>query len=244
MHYEVSGTGKPLLLVHGLFSDMGIWRTVVEELFSSFRVISYDLRGHGTTGKGRPEDYSIPLFSEDVAGLLDMLGIGSVFLVGHSAGGAIACQFTATHPERVSSLVLVGAPSKAPPGLRTGLFLARFLGVPRTLRLNASRFFYPVTKAKIEAMKQDYEKAGKTATLAAAKALSTYELPTQMSSASSIPTLLVYGDRDGNLDQGREISQEISGSKLVTVPETGHWLPVDNPRELSRLIREFCSGPE
>ncbi|MHB1103755.1 MAG: alpha/beta fold hydrolase [Devosia sp.] len=114
IHYETLGAGPPLLLVAGTASDGASWGPLVPLLQDRFRLILIDNRGSGQTsceGAIRIED-----MAEDCAALLEHLGIGDAFVVGHSLGGAIGLMLAAAHPRQVRRLVTltsgVIAPSK------------------------------------------------------------------------------------------------------------------------------------
>jgi len=95
-----------LVLVHGLAASLGFWHLgIVRALSGLCRLVAYDLRGHGRS-EMTPTGYSIPEMADDLAALLDHLGLEQVHLLGHSFGGAIALRFASRHPERVHSLML------------------------------------------------------------------------------------------------------------------------------------------
>jgi 3-oxoadipate enol-lactonase len=100
-------TGATALLVHGHSADLRMWDRQVDPLTTTgYRVIRYDVRGHGHSSAPYT-GYSWENYSADLAGLLDHLAIEPVHLVGSSMGGAICLQFTVDYPGRVVSLTLV-----------------------------------------------------------------------------------------------------------------------------------------
>lgn len=106
-HYHVLGEGHPLILTHGLGGD----HTPMESLFGElegFQKILWDCRGHGKTEPVGPEGaYSFGVFAQDLAGLLDHLGITGGAAVGISMGAGISARLAATRPDLVSALVLI-----------------------------------------------------------------------------------------------------------------------------------------
>jgi 3-oxoadipate enol-lactonase len=92
LYYEDVGQGPVLLLIHGLGSSIRDWEKQIVDLSQHFRVIMFDVRGHGRSDKP-PGPYSIPLFATDTAELLKSLGIGSAHVVGISMGGMITLPF-------------------------------------------------------------------------------------------------------------------------------------------------------
>ncbi|MEV6966291.1 alpha/beta hydrolase [Hamadaea sp. NPDC051192] len=99
--------GPPVLLVHGNCSSAAYWAPLLRHLPEEWRIVAPDLRGYGDT-ETAPVDATRGLrdFSDDLAALLDALGMGPAVVVGHSMGGGIATQLLIDHPERVKALVL------------------------------------------------------------------------------------------------------------------------------------------
>jgi pimeloyl-ACP methyl ester carboxylesterase len=107
IEYEVTGGGRPVVLLHG-FPDSGrLWRHQVPALVEAgFRVIVPDLRGYGLSDQPKEvEDYSIPFLVGDVLALLDHQGIEKAHVVGHDWGAAVAWAMASLVPDRVDHLV-------------------------------------------------------------------------------------------------------------------------------------------
>jgi len=105
MYFEMHGGGEPLVLIMGLRRNVEWWYRQIPTLSKHFRVIAFDNRGAGRTDK--PEmDYSIRLFAEDTAALMEALGIDHAHILGISMGGYIAQELAINHPDKVRSLVL------------------------------------------------------------------------------------------------------------------------------------------
>jgi pimeloyl-ACP methyl ester carboxylesterase len=111
IHYVVEGAGEPVILIHGLYSSaMMNWNVpgTTAELAKHYRVIALDCRGHGQSGKPEAEGSYGTNMVEDVVRLMDHLHIAKAQVVGYSMGGMIAMKLEATHPDRVSAIVLGG----------------------------------------------------------------------------------------------------------------------------------------
>ena len=109
IEFDVTGTGRPILLMHG-FPDTGaLWRNQVPALAESgFRVIVPDLRGYGRSDKPEGVDaYSIPYLASDMLAILDSLGIDRAHVVGHDWGAAVAWAIGSLLPDRVDQLVVL-----------------------------------------------------------------------------------------------------------------------------------------
>src|SRR5260221_11533793 len=106
MRYLDEGAGEPLVLVHGVGSSLDAWDGVAARLRDRFRVVRYDLRGHGDSEKV-PGPYRIEDFADDLRGLIDGLGIHRLHLAGFSLGGLAAQSFALSDPARVQKLALI-----------------------------------------------------------------------------------------------------------------------------------------
>ena len=116
--YEVLGPeGAPwVTLVHGSGDNRNAWWLQVPALADTFRVLTYDVRGHGDTETPESDSLGQMTFVDDLAALLDGLGIERTALIGYSMGGGIVRNFAATHPDRVWGVVMSnGGRLDAPP---------------------------------------------------------------------------------------------------------------------------------
>ena len=105
LHYEVRGTGEPLVLIHAGIADGRMWDWQLDVFAGRCRTIRYDMRGFGATEVVERVPYS---HHEDLRGLLDVLDVGRALLVGCSMGAKTAIDFALEFPERTRALVLVG----------------------------------------------------------------------------------------------------------------------------------------
>lgn len=106
LHYESAGQGDPVVLIHGLGANLAFWfMTIGRHLAQRYRVITYDLRGHGASSI-TPRGYMLPDMVEDLVQLLDHLGVQRAHIVGHSFGARVALAFTILQPQRVTSLTI------------------------------------------------------------------------------------------------------------------------------------------
>src|SRR6267378_2752548 len=109
--YDVSGEGGPVVQIHGAGFGHFNFAPATPELAKHFRVIDYDMRGYGRSD--RPEqDYDMEVWADDVAGLLDALGIEAAHVHGTSMGGMIAIVFAGKYPQRTTSVVINCAAAK------------------------------------------------------------------------------------------------------------------------------------
>lgn len=105
-YYEEAGSGEPLVLVMGISGDLQGWALQVPALSKHFRVITYDNRGAGRTN-APDKPYSIAGMADDLAALLDEIGVAKTNVLGFSMGGYIAQEFALKYPTRLEKLILL-----------------------------------------------------------------------------------------------------------------------------------------
>ncbi len=105
LHYKTYGTGRPFVLLHGLFGMLDNWQTLARRWAEHYEVILLDLPNHGRSPHF--DEFSYAHMSEAVAGLLATLGHKEYYLMGHSMGGKVAMQLALDYPDRVSKLVVL-----------------------------------------------------------------------------------------------------------------------------------------
>jgi pimeloyl-ACP methyl ester carboxylesterase len=107
-YYEISGTGEPLLLLHGGLGSTDMFAPIMPALTDHRTVIAIDLHGHGRTALGTRK-IDLVAIGKDLGVVLDKIGFKQVDVLGYSFGGGVALQLAAQHPEKVRRLVLVSA---------------------------------------------------------------------------------------------------------------------------------------
>jgi len=109
LHYQHAGVGPSLVLIHGLTGNLAVWHLKIVPLLSDdFRILTYDLRGHGYSDMP-PTGYSADDMAGDLLELTDALGIERSTLVGHSYGADIALYLAARYPDRVEQVIAIEA---------------------------------------------------------------------------------------------------------------------------------------
>jgi pimeloyl-ACP methyl ester carboxylesterase len=187
LYYETHGTGKPLVMLHGGFGSFEMLAALSPALAENHQVIGVDLYGHGRTAlTDRP--FTFEHMANDIAGLIEHLGLEKADVLGYSLGGAVALQTAFRHPKRVNKLVVVSTPFKRTgwhPEMQTGMtsITAEFFretpiyAAYMSIAPKPEDFSRFVATMK-EGMGQDYDW-------------------TEDVSALKIPTLIIAGDSDG-----------------------------------------------
>lgn len=104
LNYKKSGSGPPLVILHGLFGSLDNWFSIARELDDEFTLYLVDQRNHGDSPHSQDWNYAVMV--EDLKELLDAKELDKVYLMGHSMGGKTAMNFAAKYPERVEKLIV------------------------------------------------------------------------------------------------------------------------------------------
>jgi pimeloyl-ACP methyl ester carboxylesterase len=248
-----SGTGTPVILIHGFGASVYSWRQTLPALTAAgYRAVAFDNRGFGFSDKPA-HDYGTAAYARLVVALLDSLRISSAVLVGHSMGGAIAAEVALAHPDRVRGLVLIDAAGYGigfPPVLRMarwpfiGALVTTFRARWITARIVRSTYADPskVTEADID---QYYAPVPDPHYGRALRGvLREFRFDTLSGGrlhALQSPTLIIWGDADRwiPLSRGTQYGRDVPRAVFAVVPRTGHDAPEESAPEVNRLLLDF-----
>ncbi len=246
---ESRGQGPAVLFIHGYPLNRGIWHHQVAQL-RGVRRIAVDLRGMG--GSDAPDlGYSMATYAEDLAGLLDALGVDSAVLVGLSMGGYVALEFLRRWPSRVRGLVLMdtraGADSaEGRKGRDAQLALAREEGTGAVAALMVPKLLAPgappALVAHLEQMITRTPLAGLAGALTAMRDRA--DSTDLLAGLGERPVLVVSGEQDHLIPPAvaRELAAAIPGARFELVPGAGHLPPLEQPEATTRILQEFLAG--
>ena len=110
VHYEVAGSGPPVILIHGWTQAWNTWRSTFSTFADRYRMYAPDLWGFGESEKDQRQSFEITDFVELIPQFMDALGIVRVPIMGHSMGGTTALGVALRYPERVKKVAVVGSP--------------------------------------------------------------------------------------------------------------------------------------
>ncbi|UVE18933.1 alpha/beta hydrolase [Pseudomonas sp. LS44] len=251
LHYEEYGHGAPVLLVHGLGSSTLDWEYQIPALSPHYRVIALDVRGHGRSAKPR-ERYSIAGFAEDVAGLIEHLGVGPVHLVGISMGGMIGFQVGADYPALLKSLTIVNSgPEVKAKKPSDYLMIAQRWTLSHLLSLEKigkglGRIQFPKPeqaelRSKIE---QRWPRNDKRAYNASLNAIIGWGVREHLARITC-PTLVISADHDYTpVAQKEAYVQELPNARLVVIDDSRHATPLDQPERFNTTLLDFLGEVE
>lgn len=248
IYYEDTGRGTPLLLIHGLGSSTSGWANQVPEFSQNYRVITFDVRGHGQTEKPQGP-YSITMFAKDTVALMDSLEISPAHVVGISMGGAIALQLAVDYPKKLKSLVVVNMTSELI--LRTikerfefwmRTAIVRLLGMRKMGEVLAKRLFPKPEQEELRRVFPDmWAENDKRAYLASLNALVGWSVTERLGSIQC-PTLVIAADEDYSPVSAKEAYvAKIPGAKLVVIDDSRHATTVDQSERFNAELGRFLS---
>ena len=250
-HYIREGKGKPLILIHGIFSSVFVWHKNIDELSRYFDVIAVDLKGYGYSDKPSDERYSREDIRQFMIDFMDAIQVDKAVFAGHSWGGGIAMDLALTCPQRVEKLVLInstGYPLKHNffswvlklPGMGKLLLAVCDKEIVEWI-LRKGVFFEPslVTDEEIEGWIRPYYVKG---SVQAALELRNFDFVIgEQIKDISCPALIIWGQDDKCLPVkfAERFKQDIKGSVLNIIPNCGHNPQEEKPKEVNELIRKF-----
>jgi pimeloyl-ACP methyl ester carboxylesterase len=243
-----SGSGPPVVLLHGLGCTASVWDAVVPGL-AGYRTVRLDLRGFG--GSDRPNGpFGLEDLADDVACVLDDLGLGATAVVGHSMGGMVAQHLALTSPSSVDRLVLCGTTGGLTPEIRrttVGLRdLVRSQGSAALAAAMGPMVFAPRSQVDRPALVQDFvDHFGSCDPIVLAlclDAIAAFDVR-RLLPRLSVPTTVIVGDQDPYLEDGRALAELVSGATLTVLAGTGHMTPVEAPDELAAAVAAALGVP-
>ena len=260
LRYIKTGSGRPLVLLHTLRTQLDIFQKVIPELAREFTVYAVDLPGHGWSDI--PEgDYSPAFFTPYVGGFLDALNISGALVAGVSIGAGIGLLLASEGHPRVKAVVAINPYDYGQRGIERANAVAKALfslaSVP-ILGDTVMRFRNRLVEGRVlqggvayaEALPPTFaeevfrvgERPGHyQAFLQLIRHMPLWRETHAQYSRVRLPVLLVYGDRDWSREPERlRTASEIPGARLVIVHEGGHFLSLDQPTALIQHIRTFA----
>jgi pimeloyl-ACP methyl ester carboxylesterase len=247
-YYEIHGEGTPLVLIPGMGMCHKLWMAQIEPFSQRFKVITYDVRGHGESGSSN-EKYSIKLFAGDLQALLAELHVTKAHVCGLSMGGLIAQQFAIDYPDMVDKLIIVGSFSHL--GLKEKILAAYLKAVHRVLfmfmsmeqyaKLHAKGLFSKEEQQELRVffVKENIDNISKKEFLKAMAATSYFNCLDHLKEIKS-PTLILTAER-GKTErrQSEAIHRGIKNSRQELILDTFHASNLEKPEEFNKLVLDF-----
>ena len=250
LYYEISGSGDPIVLIHGGYCDLRLWDDQVQDFSAKHKLIRYDLRGYGKSAL--PEPNKSYKHHEDLKALLEHLRIPEAHICGHSFGSAIAVDFALSYPEMCESLISCGPyvfGYSSPSGEELGAFIREVGSTFREKGKEAavdhfySYFHYDSQDVlkRVKGIALDYSFWH---TLHDDPMVAVRPLAAKQLDKISIPTLIITSDND--VEVCKEIAvlmeQKIPNSRKVVITDSGHDMNMEKPSEFNKKLLDFIES--
>jgi len=249
LHYETAGQGQPLLFLNGLGMSVRDWERQVAYFSTSYRVITFDYRGQGSSDKPAGP-YSIPLFCDDTVRLLMAANVWPAHMVGLSMGGMIAFQMAVSHPELLRSMVIVNSGPDLMQRTRVQKieflrrrFIVRVFGMRMMAKILADRLFPREGQESLRGeMAQRWAQNDKDAYNNTVKALRDWSVSKYLGEIRC-PTLVISADQDNTPVKYKEqYVSRMPDARLAVIPNSRHYTPLDQPEIFNEIVAEFLRG--
>lgn len=249
IHYQDSGSGNAIVLLHGFLESMKIWDFFATALSGSFRVISVDLPGFGKSENISPV-HTMELMAQCVKAVLHELSVPECVMVGHSMGGYTALSFALQFPEMLKGLLLfhsqAGADSPEAKANRERatavvraehhLYIKNF--IPTLFASGNVKIYFK----EIEELMDDADSVSKETIVAALEGMKMRNDSQHLLSDLDIPICFIIGKNDSRIHY-REVLYQASlpkHSEVLLLGDTGHMGFIEAKETTFRVLRDFC----
>jgi len=230
IHYYDRGSGEPVVLMHGFSGSAAIWDTLgfTDALIEAgYRVIAFDARGHGKSGKPHdPAQYGMEM-SDDIGRLLDHMDINKAHIVGYSMGAVFAHSFRATHPDRLLTAVLGGGGPTSEESIQRLKSVVDIDAIARGA-LGPDLFVappgeQPPSQEQIDAMNKIRSNNDSQALAALLRTDWSWMVDTvEELRSNEVPTLAIIGEKDQNKKDLDAVSDDMANLEVFVIPGANH----------------------
>ena len=249
---EISGNedGEVVVLSHSLGCNLTMWDVQMPALEPHFKVVRYDMRGHGLSD-APARAYTMEELGADAVGLLNALKLDKVHWVGLSMGGMIGQCLGLNYADRLKSLVLCDTgsfmPDEAQPIWQERIDEARNNGMASRVPSTLENWFIPEyleeNPPAIEKISQQLITTPVDGYIGCIEALRKLNYIDRLSEIK-VPTLIMVGDKDMGtpVEASRAMHERIAGSKLVIIPEAAHLSNIAQPEAVNKALLDFLKA--
>jgi 3-oxoadipate enol-lactonase len=249
IHYALEGrSGSPVLVFsNSLGANYSMWDPQVREFRGQFRVLRYDMRGHGQSSLA-PGPYSIEQLAKDLLTLLDALHFDRVHFCGLSMGGMIGMWLGVNAPERIHKLALcnTGAKIGTPETWNARIEAVQKNGMKSVASATVERWFTPAFREKapatVASIQKMLEEANAEGFAACAAAVRDFDFRDQVSKIR-LPTLVISGAHDPGTppSDGRFLAQQIPGARYAEL-NAAHLSNIEDQDGFSKELATFLNS--
>ena len=240
IHYEVTGSGPVVLFSHGYSATADMWRPQLEPIGSRYTLVTWDMRGHGSSGDPEdPDQYSEEHTVADMVAILDAVGAEKAAVGGLSLGGYMSLAFHRVHAERVAALLLFDTgPGYRNDEARDGWNANAYKTADRLEErgLDGIRRGAEAREARHRSAKGLAHAARGMLAQRDARVMDHLE-------KVDIPTLVLVGADDEPFLKATDVmAAKIPGATKVTIPDAGHAANIDQPEHFNDAVLAFLGG--
>ncbi|MFK3795780.1 MULTISPECIES: alpha/beta fold hydrolase [unclassified Pseudomonas] len=247
--YLATGQGHPVVLIHGVGLNKEMWGGQIVGLAPHYRVIAYDMLGHGDSPRPDPET-GLPGYAEQLRELLEHLGLPSATVIGFSMGGLVARAFALHFPQHLAGLVILNSVFNRSAEQRAGVIARTSQAAEHGPDANAaealsrwfSREYQAANPAQIAAIRQVLAGNDPQGYLTTYKLFATQDMYRAEDLGSiQAPTLVATGELDpgSTPDMARQLALRIHGARVEILAEQRHMMPVESPRLVNQMLLDF-----
>ena len=244
-----SPDSPPILFIHGFPFNKEMWNGQVNALRDNFRVITYDIRGHGDSDIGSAE-LSIDLFADDLIGLMDGLNIEKAILCGLSMGGYIALHAIEKYPNRIQALILSDTQCAAdsPEGIEKRMRAIENIeinGVGPYAETSIPNLFAPESlhqrKKEVSEIRDCILATSAESLVRTLKALASRKEKCSTLSDIRVPVLIIVGreDKITPVVAARLLNDKIKHSRIIVLDNAAHLTNLENPEDFNYQLKQF-----
>jgi len=248
LNFKKSGSGPPLVILHGLFGSLDNWFSIAKELVDHYTLYLVDQRNHGDSPHSNEWNYGVMV--EDVRELLDSEGLDSVYLMGHSMGGKTVMNFAVKYPERVRKLIVGDiAPRYYPIHHQVILDGLNFLDLSQLQsRKEADEHlakFIPelgIRQFLLKSLGRDEQGfAWKINLSVIAEKIEEVGKALEEGAIFEGPTLFLSGGNSNYIQEKDlpDMKRHFPNYTWISLPNAGHWLHAEQPQAVVAEMRKF-----
>ncbi len=244
LYVDEQGAGDlSLVFLHYWGGTHRTWSKVVAELRSSYRTVTYDMRGWGESATAE-NGYSMGALADEAEALIEYLGLSRYVLIGHSMGGKVAQLVASRNPQGLVGLVLAAPATPSPNRLPEEAMQQQIHAYDNRESVLQTIAFLSARTPDAETVEQIIQgslSGAPEAKLAWPVSAILEDISVEVSKIN-VPTLVLAGEQDrlDSIEQHRrEVLARISGARLEVIPDSGHLLPIDEPVQTARAIERF-----
>jgi len=252
--YLATGQGQTVVLIHGVGLNKEMWGGQVVGLATHYRVIAYDMLGHGDSPRPAPGTGLLG-YADQLLELLEHLQVPHATEIGFSMGGLVARAFALHYPERLQGLVVLNSVFNRSPEQREGVIARTAQAAEHGPDANAeaalsrwfSREYQAANPAQIAAIRQTLAGNDPQGYLTTYELFATQDMYRADDLGSiQVPTLIATGELDpgSTPEMARQLAERIPGAQVAILEEQRHMMPVESPRLVNQVLLSFLDNAQ